>query len=122
MTLKIGTTPHSQWRVLTPLLVNLGWENADDADPETWYQHAEVSPESTHLLLHTRPEVAVAHAIDAGQKPEDALETWRSSAEQMLAFYKHNRATTAMVEVCDAVRNPQACITALKQRLGWRIQ
>lgn len=122
MTLIVGTTPYSQWRVLTPLLVHLGWENTDETDPETWYQHAEVSQDSIHLLLHTRPEIAVAHAIDAGHDPQDTLEAWRSAAEQMLAFYKRNRATTAMVEVFSAVQHPQACVRVLKQQLDIKLQ
>lgn len=120
MTLKVGTTPHSQWRVLTPLLKKLGWE--DTHDPETWYQNAEVSSGSVHLLLHSRPEVAVAHAIEAGQQPQDAVEAWCNAAEQMLAFYKRNRATTAMVEVSSAVGDPEAFATALEHHLNVKMK
>jgi len=119
MTLEVGTTPHSQWQVLAPVLAALGWENAQDADPEAWYQaeKAAFDPHTKHLLLHTRPEVSVARAIDAGQSPADALEAWRHSAEQLIAFYKRHRANTVVVEVCDAVDDPQALVSAVEQYL-----
>lgn len=120
MTLQVGTTPHSQWRVLTPLLKKLGWEDAHD--PESWYQNAEVSPDGIRILLHSRPEIAVAHAIEAGQQPRDAVEAWRNAAEQMLAFYKRNRATTAMVEVSSAVRDPRAFARALEHHLDLKMK
>ena len=118
MTLKVGTTPHSQWQALTPLLVSFGWHNPQSDKPETWYQNAPVSSESTHLLLHSRPETAVAQAIEAGQTPSEALQAWRTAAQHMLAFYKRNRATSVMVDVCSAVREPQACVDALKEHLA----
>lgn len=117
MTLKVGATPHSQWRVLTPLLEFLGWDSASGDDPESWDLHADVSPASSHLLLHTRPEVAVAHAIDAGQDPQDAINAWCSAVERMLAFYKRNRSATAVVDVCSAIRSPIACVEALSRHL-----
>ena len=118
MTLRVGTTPHSQWQVLKPLLTSLGWHDRRTDDPETWYQKVEVSAEDTHILLHSRPEVAIALAIEAGQSPSDALQAWRTAAEQLLAFYKRNRARSVMVEVCSAWREPQTCVVALKEHLS----
>jgi len=68
--------------------------------------------------LHNRPEIAVAQAIEAGQTPSDALQAWRTAAQHMLAFYKRNRASSVMVDVCSARREPQACALALKEHLS----
>jgi predicted nucleic acid-binding Zn-ribbon protein len=124
MTLKVGTTPHSQWRTLTPLLTRLGWADTNTTDPEAWYQKQRVSPEpgSKYILLHTRPEIAVAKAIEAGQTPTDAVEAWRAAAEHMLAFYKRNRANCVVVEVCSALREPTACVAALQKQWGLSVE
>lgn len=116
MPLIIGTTPNSEWNLLTPLLNHLGWQQQTQ-DPETWYQnHAKMQGSDTnqYLLLHTRPELAIARALDAGSSPEKALESWQHAAEQLLVFYKQHRKQAVMVEVLDASRHSNTLLDWLK--------
>lgn len=120
MTLKVGATPHSQWQALIPLLASLGWAEHQNANPEHWYRADPIStePEDKHLLLHARPELAVAYAIDAGETPAEAAEAWRVAAEQLLNFYKRNRGTSVVMDVSSCLLEPETCAAALTQYLG----
>src|SRR5690625_502003 len=120
MTLKVGATPHSQWQALIPLLASLGWAEHQNANPEHWYRTDPIStePEDKHLLLHARPELAVAYAIDAGETPAEAAEAWRVAAEQLLNFYKRNRGTSVVMDVSSCLLEPETCVAALAQYLG----
>jgi len=114
MPLIIGTTPHSQWQALTPLLNHLGWENQQE-NPEAGYQNTGNVDENTqYLLLHSRPELAVAHAMDAGASPEEALAEWRTAAEQLLSFYKQHRRSAVMVDTGSGALAPRAVIDWLR--------
>lgn len=113
-TLTIGTTPYSQWQHLQPLLNHLGW-NQQPQDPETWYQTDPTPAATPHLLLHTRPELAIAHALDAGDTPERALQHWQQAAEHLLTWYKGNRRQASMVEITSAAAQPDALIGWLRQ-------
>lgn len=120
MTLKVGATPHSQWQALIPLLASLGWAEHQNANPEHWYRADPIStePEDKHLLLHARPELAAAYAIDAGETPAEAAEAWRVAAEQLLNFYKRNRGTSVVMDVSSCLLEPETCAAALTQYLG----
>ncbi|MDQ2078318.1 hypothetical protein [Marinimicrobium sp. ABcell2] len=120
MTFKVGTTPNSQWQALAPLLESLGWNKNQKADPETWY-HADPTSANTkdkHLLLHTRPEIAIAHAMEQGESPTEAVEEWRTAEEHLVAFYKRNRANTVVIEVTTALQEPRECFEAIRDQLG----
>lgn len=115
MPLIIGTTPNSQWQALTPLLNHLGWQNQQES-PEKGYQNTGNVDENTqYLLLHSRPELAVAHAMDAGASPKEALAEWRNAAEQLLAFYKQHRRQAVMVDAGSAALAPQELIGWLRE-------
>lgn len=120
MTFDVGATPHSQWQALIPLLESLGWERSRAADPETWYRAdpAVAAPATKYLLLHTRPEVAIAHAMEDGESPAGAVEEWRAAAECLVAFYKRNRANTVVIEVTSALQEPLVCSEAICEQLG----
>jgi len=115
MPLIIGTTPHSQWRALNPLLNHLGWKNQQE-NPETDYElTANVDENAKILLLHSRPELAVAHAMDAGASPEEALAEWRSAAEQLLGYYKKQRRKAVMVDADSAANSPRKLTRWLRE-------
>lgn len=118
MTLIIGTTPHAQWQSLSPLLNQLGWQEQQD-DPQTWYQKQGATarhPEGArYLLLHTRPESAIAHALDEGIAPEQALEEWLKSATELLRTYKSRRKHAVMVDIAGAAECPDQLLEWLKQ-------
>lgn len=119
MTLRIGTTPYSQWQVLAPLLECLSWSDNQEINPELWHQGiANFSANDQMLLLHTRPETAIAAAMALGIEPDTALGEWKVAAEQMIAFYKRNRRTAALVEVSDALGHPQSCVDILKDHFS----
>lgn len=118
MILKVGTAPHSQWHALIPLLENFGWRNTQGDVLETWYQNAEALSEDANIFLYTRPDVAVAQAMDVGHAPGDVLQAWRIAVQHMLAFYKRNRATSVMLDVSRVLRNPEACVVVLKEHVG----
>lgn len=109
MPLTIGATPFSPWRVLEPLLRHLTWNGGETSANELPLN--ETSPEP-RLLLHSRPEWAIAQALDQGEAPEQALTTWQSEAEALLNHFKSQRSHAAMVEIHSAVQHP-------KQLLDW---
>lgn len=119
MTFDVGATPHSQWQALKPLLESFGWGKTQTTDPETWYRtdSASAGPAAKYLLLHTRPEVAIAHAMEDGTSPAGAVEEWRSAAERLVTFYRRNRANTLVIEVTSALQEPLVCSEAIRDRL-----
>lgn len=118
MILKAGTAPHSQWQALVPLLKNFGWRDTQGNSLETWYQNAEALSEGINIFLYTRPDVAVALAMDDGLAPGDALQAWRVAIKHMLVFYKRNPATSVILDVSRVLRNPETSIVVLKQHMG----
>lgn len=122
MTLIIGATPHTQWQTLTPLLGGLGWSEDQTHEPESWYRTAQApagaSEDTCYLLLHSRPELALARAMDEGKDPAAAFDEWLLSARQMLMFYKNNRRNAALVDVVGAVEYPKAFVKTLSAHLG----
>lgn len=118
MTLKAGMAPHCQWQALIPLLKNFGWRNTQGDVLETWYQDAGALSEGTSVFLYTRPDVAIAQAMEEGLAPGDTLQAWRTAVKHMLAFYKRNRATSVMLDVSRVLHNPDASIVVLKEHMG----
>lgn len=123
MTFDVGATPHSQWQALMPLLESLGWQGNQTNDAEIWYMApAAATPAGKYLLLHTRPEVAIAHAMEDGKSPAGAVEEWRAAAECLVAFYKRNRANTVVIEVTSALQEPLVCFEAIRDQLQLHAQ
>lgn len=116
MNLIIGATPYSQWQSITPLLECLGWSNDQPVDAETWLKTTSVPAENAqYLLLHTRPEIAVAQALQEGQQASATLNEWRAVAQGLLAFYKQNRRRAVVVEVVSASQQPTEFINWLNE-------
>jgi len=118
MTLIIGATPHSQWDRLEPLLQHLGWQTQPKDQAETWYLQqnpgADKGQDTRLLLLHSRPEPAIARALDQGQDPDEALAQWQTAAQKLLDLYRQHRNRAAMVVVDDAHQEPAALVDWLR--------
>ncbi|WP_024460062.1 hypothetical protein [Marinimicrobium sp. LS-A18] len=103
MPLTVGVTPFAQWTSLSTLLTRMGWDETQDI---TAYK----AGDGPWLLLHTRPEYAVASALDAGIPPEEALTEWQFEAQELIDFFKENREQAAMTDISCALRHPQALV------------
>ncbi|WP_347331334.1 hypothetical protein [Marinimicrobium locisalis] len=114
MPLTIGVTPFAQWTCLKNLLEHLGWRSSEGT-PGTAHDLTNSDPTGPWLLLHTRPEYAVAHAIDEGHTPESALQQWQTEADQLLKFFRAHRARTAMVDARAAAAHPAELVEWLAQ-------
>lgn len=108
MPLTIGVTPFAPWASLIPLLEHLGLNTAE-FDPNSSYMDAQ----GPWLLLHTRPEYAVALALDEGKAPRQALDAWQSEAQALLNFYKSHHEQAAMAEIYGAARHPDELVNWL---------
>ncbi|WP_439509888.1 hypothetical protein [Marinimicrobium koreense] len=115
MTLSIAATPHSHWHLLKPTLKVLGWPETQ-SDPEQWRPEAiGQGSQSVYLLLHSRPELALARALAAGEALEQAFAEWDAATDRLLAFYQGHRKQAALVDASAASTEPKALVTWLAE-------
>jgi len=125
MTLSIAAIPQSHWRNLMPLLEALGWQK-DQKAPESWYLGANAQPKSSippdhYVLLHERPEFAVANAIDAGQSPDEALQQWSASVDALFSLYRSAAQNAIMLDIHSVPGNEQSLLAWLAEhRSEWQ--
>lgn len=112
MSLIVGATPFSQWERLEPFFQQLGW-NARPVSEQA-LAGAIASSSTPCLLLHTRPELAVARALEQGQAPGEALEQWQNAAQVLLNVLRANRSRCLMLEVNSALAAPEQLLTWLE--------
>lgn len=104
MPLSVGVTPFAPWNCLEALMKHLGWHN-----PQPVLTGAELDTDNSTnpwLLLYTRPEHAIAHALDQGQSPEQALSNWQTEAKQLLNFFRAHRGQAALVDLHAVAQYP----------------
>jgi len=120
MPLILGTTPHCDWQGVVPLLEGAGVQPATSTNIETWYQTGlEVVEDSKrYLLIHSRPEVALAQALIKGAEPEAALKQWLIAAQAMVSFFKHHRKQSVMVNLAHLQEQPGAMLKAIRSHLA----
>jgi hypothetical protein len=110
MPLTLAVAPETPWRNLSPLLQHLGWQQQAPHTP------SQLTPDTGPcLLLHVRPELAIAHMLDQGYSPEQALSEWQGAAQQLLDFYKHNRHQAVMADANAVAQYPENLIGWLAQ-------
>lgn len=112
MSLIIGATPFSQWERLEPLFQQLDW-SAQPVDPSA-LSGAVASSSNPCLLLHTRPELAIAQAIEQGASPDEAFGQWQAAAQSLLEVLRARRSQCLMVEVNSALKAPSQLLEWLK--------
>ncbi|GHA12327.1 hypothetical protein [Oceanisphaera arctica] len=117
MQLIVGATPFSQWQHLKALLPLLGWNHNSSAKPEDWDSNEPVAG-SPCLLLYLPVHIAVAYALDEGKTPTAALQQWQDALHQSLLFYRRHRRKTLLINVMQAVHNPQELLKYCQQRFG----
>ena len=117
MNATLGTTPHSNWQELAPLLQALG---CDAKEPETWYKHHESLPDGYFILVYTQPQLALMHAMEQGQEPEKALQEWEEGANALIALYKKNRRRAVLINSHPAGSNLEGLAAALSSH--WNIE
>jgi len=117
MNATLGTTPHSNWQELAPLLQALG---CDAKEPETWYKHHESLPDGYFILVYTQPQLALMHAMEQGQEPEKALQEWEEGANALIALYKKNRRRAVLINSHTAGSNLEGLAAALSSH--WNIE
>jgi hypothetical protein len=76
---------------------------------------AEQLPQARFLLLVTRAETALAHALARGLAAPAYLESWLATNRQLLHFQRRHRKRTLMLDAEAAVRNPDAFVAACTQ-------
>jgi len=108
MAIVIAATAHSHWQALIPLLEPVAGASADWERDAHWYAQAGAGlPDDTRvLILHCRPEEAIAQAMSEGLDPDEALQQWRDTTAAILAFYRRNRRRATLLEVRSAIRQP----------------
>lgn len=124
MAIVIAATAYSHWQTLLPWLevvagVDDGWERGAE-----WYRQADavVPDDGQILILHCRPEHAIANAMTLGVAPDEALRQWRDTTAALLAFFRRNRRRTALVEVNSALRQPGKLAEHLASRFDQPLQ
>lgn len=114
MTLIIGATPYSHWQTLIPMLEQLGWNGQQSADVETWLQSSFDPPAGDRfILLHSRPELALACAVEAGVSLDLAYKAWNLAVDNMLSFYQRNRQRAVLVDSVAAAGNHEVLMNWL---------
>lgn len=124
MQLILGATPHSGCRRLDPVIKALGRDVVDVGTPEQWEGAAtnplEVGDDELLLLCHTRPEYAVARAMEEGRMPSEGLASWREAAEAIMRAFRRRREKTVVVDAALAAREPKAFVEACAARFDIR--
>ncbi|MGM0768001.1 MAG: hypothetical protein ACQEV6_08250 [Pseudomonadota bacterium] len=120
MTLTLGTTPHSNWQTLIPILEALGCAASDQNSPEHWYLAEDVEPEGPLLLAYTRPEHALATAMEEGLAPSVALQQWTEHAQALVTLFKANRHQAVMIDITRAQQHPEQAATTLASH--WQLE
>ncbi|PFG08986.1 hypothetical protein [Marinobacter sp. LV10MA510-1] len=120
MTVTLGTTPYSNWQILTPLLENLGCATGEQSNPEHWYLAEAAYPEGYLLLAYTRPEQALASAMEQGITPGQALQQWTEHAEALVKLFKANRRQAVLIDLATARQHPERAATALASH--WQLE
>ena len=122
MRLILGSTPHNDFPDSTWAAEALGMEIIDVGSSEQWgsgpSNPLEVGDKELLLLCHTRPEYAVAHAVENGKSPAEALAHWRDGADAIMRAFRRRRERTVVVDGLQALRHPQAFATACTERFG----
>ena len=120
MTLSIGATPYSQWQNLETHVESLGWLPVDQRIVESWYQQETASKgeDCKTLLLHSRPEYAIAQAMELGEAPETTLNSWLTAARSLLNHYRRNRRNTVLIDVKSLSANTQEGMQTIAALLG----
>lgn len=108
MAIVIAATAHSQWQALASWLEPAAGASDDWERGAAWYSQAGTSlPDGARvLILHCRPEYAIAHAMRLGGRPEAALQHWRDTTAAILGFFRRNRRRTTLIEVPSVFRQP----------------
>lgn len=88
------------------------------ADNDKFHFFLEYHPDTYLLLLHTRPEIALVRAMEAGLDPVDTLNSWRSCADDFLRIYRSNRSRVSLVDVERALASPDSYIKVCQNYLG----
>lgn len=118
MALIVGALPHSEWRLVTPLLQALGWEPESSPAPEAWCAQAGQPDEGArgncYLLVVDRPERCIANALSDGVDLRDALLAWQSGVEALLSVYRRAPERSVLVDVTRVLKAPEALVTWLE--------
>lgn len=124
MAIVIAATAHSQWQALAPWLETAAGASADWERNADWYTQAGATlPDGTRvLILHCRPELAIANAMQLGTGPEAALQQWQDTTAAILAFFRRNRRRTTLIEVSSALRHPEKLAEHLGPHLEQPLQ
>ncbi|MCK7544309.1 hypothetical protein MLC59_09035 [Marinobacter bryozoorum] len=114
MTTTTGTTPHSNWQTIAPLLQALGCAPTDPANPATW-QH---QGEGHTLLVYGSPQQAIANAMDQDVAPSRAVQQWLESARAMADHFRRNRKKTLVIALDTLLQEPQRSIERISAAWG----
>lgn len=115
-TLIVGALPNTPWQTLEPVLVTLGWQADPKNPPEHWLQQP--ASQQQQVVLFAHPTVALAQALRSGSTPENALNQWLEHSQQALNTVRQQRKNTVLVNLEQALSNPNALIRTVQQRLN----
>ena len=124
MAIVIAATAYSHWQTLAPWLETVAGASTDWERSTDWYAQAGTAlPKSSRvLILHCRPEYAIANAMQQGTPPVAALKQWQASTAAILAYFRRNRRHTTLLEVASALRQPERLAEHLGPHLEHPLQ
>lgn len=117
MALIVGAMPGTNWKQVAPLLEELGWECVEPLAAAEWYTSSKdyhtATDSNKYLLLHSRPEILVANAMNLEKDPVEALERWKASANCLIDFYLKNRKRSLLLEIEAIIKAPERFIKSV---------
>ncbi len=79
------------------------------------------TPSGNYVLLHERPEFAVASAIAAGQSPDEAIQQWSASVDALFTLHRALGQNAIMLDIHSVSGNEKALLSWLTEhRSEWQ--
>ena len=113
MDLILGTTAYIDSKALIENLNQIGIKVVQTFDPNTWQREITADISNTLLLVYLTPEMTALGAINQNQSPEEALENWKTEANNLVTCFKLNRKKTILVNLADLMASPNMILDQL---------
>ncbi len=82
---------------------------------------ASTFPQANFLLFYNRSENALAYALQQKADPEQFIEAWQTTNQQLLRFQRRNRHRSLLLDAETAAQHPEALASAC-QHIGLTLQ
>ena len=107
----LAATPEPWAQVIARLLTEAGF-TVDRLSPEA------AAPQERTVLIYSRPEYTVEHAIEQGADVDPAIDRWVREAKLVTDLFRRNRSTVTVLHGPTLVTNPDLFHRWAKDSLG----